>query len=102
MTSNFFGVAGTQGFQGVQGTQGTQGATGSQGAQGSVITADTGWTANADAGDKTKVIPVAATIAAFSTALDAVSAGLGSAFVATAEKCKSLETALVAFKVPNA
>lgn len=64
--------------------------------------ADTGWTANADAGDKTQVIPSSGTLASFVAALDLVAAGLGSAFQAVAEKTKALETAGIVFKVPNA
>lgn len=67
-----------------------------------LITVDTGWTANADAGSKTDVIPSSATIAGFVTALDVVASGLGAAFAATAEKCKALEAALAASLRPNA
>lgn len=68
----------------------------------SLMAADTGWTGNADSGDKTKVIPSNATLAAMATALNALVAGFGDAFVATSEKLKALESALVTFKVPNA
>lgn len=67
-----------------------------------IIVADTGWTANADAGDKTKVIPVASSIVTIAAALDLAVAGAGTLLLAVAEKCKSLETALVAVKRPNA
>lgn len=63
---------------------------------------DTGWTANADGGDKTKVIPSNATLAAMATALNALVAGFGDAFVASTEKMKALEAALVALVLPNA
>lgn len=66
------------------------------------VAADTGWTANADGGSKTVSIPSNATLAAMQAALNVVAAGFGDAFVATAEKCKALEAALVTFKVPNA
>lgn len=64
--------------------------------------ADTGWTANADGGDKTAVIPSNATLAAMTAALNVVLAGFGDAFVATADKVKAIETVLVAIKLPNA
>lgn len=66
------------------------------------LTADTGWTANADAGTKTAVIPSTATIAGLVTALNLVSPQLGTILAATAEKVKALEDALVNSLVPNA
>ncbi len=63
---------------------------------------DTGWTANADAGDRTDVIPSSATLAGYAAALDLVASGLGAAFVNTAEKVKAIEAVLVAGKLPNA
>lgn len=64
--------------------------------------ADTGWTANADNGTKTSVIPSTATIDALQSALNIVAAGFGDAFVAVAEKAKALEAVGVANKRPNA
>lgn len=66
------------------------------------LSKDTGWTANADGGDKTKVIPSNATLAAMATALNTLVAGFGDAFVASTEKMKALEAALVALVLPNA
>lgn len=63
---------------------------------------DTGWTANADGGDKTSSIPSNATLDAMQAALNLVVAGFGDAFVATADKVKALETVLVGNKLPNA
>lgn len=67
-----------------------------------LLTADTGWTANADAGDKTKVIGTNASLAAMEAALNLVLAGFGTSFVAVAEKVKALEDALVNALAPNA
>lgn len=69
---------------------------------GTTMTLDTGWTANADGGDKTKVIPSNATLAAMATALNTLVAGFGDAFVATSEKLKAIETALSTSLLPNA
>lgn len=69
---------------------------------GTQVVADTGWTANADGGDKTKVIPSSATLATLQTAMNLAVSGSGDALVAIAAKCKALETALVAAKLPNA
>lgn len=66
------------------------------------VVADTGWTANADSGDKTDVIPSSATLAGYAAALDLVASGLGAAFVNTAEKVKAIEAALAAGVRPNA
>lgn len=66
------------------------------------LTIDSGWTANADAGDKTKVIASSASTATIGAALDIISAGSGTLLIATAEKLKALETALVALLAPNA
>lgn len=63
---------------------------------------DTGWTANADNGDKTAVIPTNANVATIGLALDILSSGAGSLLVAVADKLKALEGALVAIKLPNA
>lgn len=67
-----------------------------------ILQPDTGWTANADGGDKTKSIGTSASLATIATALNLVSAGAGTALQAVAEKCKALETALVAALIPNA
>lgn len=67
-----------------------------------IIYTDTGWTANSDAGDKTAAIPSSATLDAMQAALNLVVAGFGDAFVASAEKTKALEAALVARVTPNA
>lgn len=66
------------------------------------ISADTGWTANADGGAKTASIPSNSTINAMQYALNLVSAGLGDVLVSLTKKVKALETALVASKLPNA
>jgi len=78
----------------------TLGATGSTVTL-NLITADTGWTGNSDAGDKTKVIANAASIITIAAALDLAVTGAGTLLLNTAEKCKALETALAALKVPN-
>lgn len=67
-----------------------------------LFSADTGWTANADGGDKTSVIPANATLDAMQAALNIVVAGFGDAFVAVADKCKAIETAFAGNLVPNA
>lgn len=95
------GVTGSGGVTGPTGV-GTTGSAGATGPTGSGFVADTGWTANADAGDKTKVIPIASSIVTIAAALDLAVAGAGALLLATAEKCKSLETVLVAGKKPNA
>lgn len=66
------------------------------------LTIDTGWTANADSGDKTKSVPTSATLSTVATALNLVVANAGTALQATAEKVKALEAALVALLAPNA
>lgn len=65
------------------------------------IHADTGWVANADAGDKTKVIPASAGNATVATALNIVTAGAGTLLLNTAEKVKAIESALASFLAPN-
>lgn len=67
-----------------------------------LLAADTGWTANADAGDKTSIIPNNATLDAMQAALNLVVAGFGDAFVAVADKTKAIETALANSLRPNA
>jgi|GEM_PF-5577226 len=67
-----------------------------------MMTDDTGWTANADSGDKTAIIPSAGTLMGFQGALNALVGGAGDAIVATAQKCKALETALNSNLLPNA
>lgn len=57
---------------------------------------DTGWTANADGGDKTAVVPSNTTLNTIATALNTLSAGAGDALANTAKKVKALETALAA------
>lgn len=68
------------------------------------VSVDTGWTANSDAGDKTKVIPATATLATFQTNLNATLTGMGDAFFAMAQKIKALEAAAAAASplLPNA
>lgn len=66
------------------------------------IRSGSGWVANADAGDKTAVIPSSATIASYASALDVVAAGLGSAFVNLAEKTKAMEADVAIKLLPNA
>lgn len=61
-----------------------------------LMTVDTGWTANADAGSKSSVIPSSATVATVQTALNLAVAGAGDLLAATAQKCKALESALAA------
>jgi hypothetical protein len=63
---------------------------------------DTGWTANADGGNKASSIPSSATLATIATALNIISSGAGTALQAAAEKCKALETALSTNLLPNA
>lgn len=66
------------------------------------ISKDTGWTANADSGSKTAVIPVNS--GTIQTALNTLSAGAGDAFVAVQSKVKAIEAALAltAPLLPNA
>lgn len=66
------------------------------------MTIDPGWTGNADAGTKTAIIASTASIFGFGAALDLLAPGAGAALVATAEKCKALESALALLLVPNA
>jgi hypothetical protein len=68
------------------------------------MASDTGWTANADAGDKTQVITDKTSVQSIAAAVLASTSatGVDALLLAMAEKIKSLETALVAFKVPNA
>lgn len=66
------------------------------------MSVDTGWTANADAGDKTQAIASTASISTIATALNTLSAGSGTLIAAMAAKIKALETVLVALKTPNA
>lgn len=82
----------------------TSGVISVNGANGAItlVPPDTGWTANADNGTKTAVIPASATIAAMQAALNLVVAGFGDSFVAVAEKTKALEAVFVANKRPNA
>jgi hypothetical protein len=66
------------------------------------ITQDTGWTTNADGGDKTQVIASTAMLTALQAALNALVPGAGDAFIAVAQKVKALETALASNLLPNA
>lgn len=63
---------------------------------------DSGWTANADAGDKTVVIGSTASLTTIATALNLVSAGAGTALLNIAQKVKALESILAAGQFPNA
>lgn len=63
---------------------------------------DSGYTANADVGDKSAVIPDNATISAMQGALNVVVPGFGDAFVATADKVKAIESSLAQSFQPNA
>lgn len=63
---------------------------------------DTGWTANADGGSKSAVVPSSATLATIQTGLNLAVAGAGDALAATAAKVKAIEAALVALLLPNA
>lgn len=67
-----------------------------------LLAVDTGWTANADNGDKTVVIGSTATLDTIATALNIVTAGAGTQLENIAQKVKALEAALVANKRPNA
>lgn len=71
------------------------------GATAKILVEDTGWTANADAGDKTASIASSASLATLATAMNLAVAGSGTALVAIANKVKALETALVANLLPN-
>lgn len=66
------------------------------------VQADSSWIANADAGDKTEVIPNAGDVATVAGLIDADYTGAGALIIAMAEKIKALETALVSKLVPNA
>lgn len=82
------------------------------GGAGNIPTLDTGWTANAGAGTKTTVVPLYAgglITGTMQTALNTVSAGLGTNMVtldaqvaALTAKVAAIETALAASKFPNA
>lgn len=67
-----------------------------------LIVADTGWTANADGGDKTAVIGSTATLDTIATALNIVTAGAGTQLENIAQKVKALETALANSLRPSA
>jgi hypothetical protein len=70
---------------------------------GQALADDTGWTANADNGDKTAVIPSDASIATIATALDPTNVtGIGALLTQLADKLKALEYALSINKLPNA
>lgn len=60
---------------------------------GVTMSLDTGWTANADNGDKTQVIPSTATLSAMTAALNTLVAGFGTAIFATIQKVKAIEYA---------
>lgn len=62
---------------------------------------DSGWTANADAGDKTVVIGSTASLTTIATALNLVSAGAGTALLNIAQKVKAIESALSSGLFPN-
>lgn len=68
----------------------------------SSLVTDTGWTANADSGDKTAVIPSTADLGTIASALDLLVAGAGAALLATAQKCKAQETGFANNLRPNA
>lgn len=55
---------------------------------------DTGWTPNADAGDKTSVIPSNGTVSGIASALNLLVSGAGDLLAATAQKVKAIENAL--------
>lgn len=82
--------------------QGTKADSALQPGGSGTVSADTGWTGNADSGSKSAVIPASATLATIQTAMNLAVAGSGDALAATAAKVKAIEAALVAFKVPNA
>lgn len=86
--------------------QGTKADSAIQPGNAGLISAGTGWTANADGGSKTVVIPVQVSSTAAVAALDPTgSIGLANLFAyyaASAEKCKALETALTNSLRPNA
>jgi len=66
------------------------------------VSMDTGWTNNADAGDKTASIPAQGDIAAMNYDLNNVNGNLGALIIALCSKVKALEAALAAQKLPNA
>lgn len=63
---------------------------------------DTGWTANADAGSKTSVIPSGTDLDTIAAALDLLVTNAGTTLKTVAEKCKALEYALANNLRPNA
>lgn len=83
-------------------TQGAKADTAIQPGNAALIPAGTGWTANADGGDKTAVIGSTATLDAIATALNLVTAGAGTQLENIAQKVKALEAALAAQLRPNA
>lgn len=69
---------------------------------GLVFAADTGWTANADSGSKTSVIPSGTDLDTIAAALDLLVTNAGTTLKTVAEKCKALEYALANNLRPNA
>lgn len=82
--------------------QGTKADSAIQPGNAGLIVAGTGWTANADAGDKTVAIGSTATLDTIATALNLVTAGAGTQLENIAQKVKALETALANSLRPNA
>jgi hypothetical protein len=66
------------------------------------VSLGTGWTANADAGDKTAVIGSTATLDGIATALNIVTAGAGTQLENIAQKVKAIEASLALLILPNA
>ena len=69
---------------------------------GTAVSMDTGWTNNADAGDKTASIPAQGDIAAMNYDLNNVNGSLGAVIIALCSKVKALEAVLAAQKLPHA
>lgn len=82
--------------------QGTKADSALQPGGAGTVSADSGWTGNADSGTKSIAVPSTASLTTLATAMNLAVAGSGTAFLATAEKLKAIETVLVSFKVPNA
>lgn len=82
--------------------QGTKADSAIQPGNAGLIVAGTGWTANADGGDKTVAIGNTATLDTIATALNIVTAGAGTQLENIAQKVKAMETALANSLRPNA
>jgi hypothetical protein len=65
------------------------------------LSPDSGWVANADAGDKTAPIPDNSALGSMAISLNMVVADAGTTLSAVAQKVKALQVALAASKIPN-